>query len=328
MTNITMRDMLQAGVHFGHRTRYWNPKMASYIFGERQGIHIINLEKTLPLFQQAVKAVANLAAKRGRILFVGTKFTAQEIMKEEAMRCGMPYVNYRWLGGMLTNYKTIRNSIKKLKELEALSAKVNGENSAFEGLTKKEILTLQRQQEKLERSIGGIKDMGGPPEAIFIIDVGHENIALTEARRLGIPVIGVVDTNNSPDGVDYVIPGNDDAVSAIRLYAKSIADAILEARKSLRIEKAEAKEEKVAAKKADTSRKVVTKKVTKVKKAAESNVDEGIAIVEEVEEKPAAKAKAAAGKKPAAKAKKAPATAKAAGAKKEAETAASEEDEG
>jgi small subunit ribosomal protein S2 len=288
MTDITMRDMLKAGVHFGHRTRYWNPKMAPYIFGERQGVHIINLEITLPLFKDAVKAVADLAAKRGRILFVGTKFTAQEIISEEATRCGMPYVDYRWLGGMLTNYKTIRKSIERLKNLEAMGSQ-NGSENGFEGFTKKEILTFQRQKEKLERSIGGIKEMGGPPEALFIIDVGHEKIALTEAKRLGIPIIAVVDSNNSPDDVDYIIPGNDDSVSAIRLYARAMADAIIEARKSIRIEKTEAKEEK-GAKKAAAGRKVVTKKVTKVKKAAEpvlANVDEGIAIVEEVEKKPA-----------------------------------------
>ena len=224
---VSMRDMLKAGVHFGHQTRYWNPKMESYIYGSRNKIHIINLEKTLPLLQDAYNFISKTASNKGKILFVGTKTAARDIMREEADRCRMPYVNHRWLGGMLTNYKTIRLSIKRLKELEAMFEKNN-----FGRLVKKEILELTREKNKLERSLGGIKNMGGLPDALFIVDVGHENIAITEANRLGIPVVGIVDTNHSPDGVNYVIPGNDDSVRAISLYAKCFADAILEARAS------------------------------------------------------------------------------------------------
>lgn len=224
---VSMRDMLKAGVHFGHQTRYWNPKMADFIYGARSKIHIINLEKTLPLLQDAFNFVGNIASKKGKILFVGTKTAAQDIIKEEAIRCRMPYVNHRWLGGMLTNYKTIRQSIRRLKELEAMFDK-----NSFGRLVKKEILQLTREKEKLERSLGGIKNMGGLPDALFIVDVGHEKIAIAEANRLGIPVIGVVDSNNSPAGVSYVIPGNDDSVRAIQLYTKCMADAILDARAS------------------------------------------------------------------------------------------------
>ncbi len=227
MTDVTMRQMLEAGVHFGHQTRFWNPKMAPYIFGERNKIHIINLEKTLPLFEDAMNFLGALAAKKGTILFVGTKRAAQDIVQEEAERCGMPYVNHRWLGGMLTNYQTVKKSIKRLKDLEAMEAE-----GGFEGLNKKEVLQLTRERAKLERSLGGIKDMNGLPDALFVIDTGHEKIAVQEAKKLGIPVVGVVDTNNDPDPIDYVIPGNDDAIRAITLYAQSAAKAILEGRAS------------------------------------------------------------------------------------------------
>jgi len=225
MSLVSMRDMLKAGVHFGHQTCHWNPKMGTYIFGARSKIHIINLEKTLPMMRDALNFMGSMASKKGKILFVGTKPAAQEIIKEEALRCGMPYVNHRWLGGMLTNYKTIRQSIKRLKELELMF-----EKNSFGRLNKKEILNLTRDREKLERSLGGIKNMGGLPDALFVIDVGHEKIAIAEANRLGIPVIGIVDTNNSPEGVSYVIPGNDDSIRSIRLYAQSFADCILDAR--------------------------------------------------------------------------------------------------
>ncbi len=217
--------MLEAGVHFGHQTRYWNPKMAEFIFGDRNKIHIVNLEKTLPLFEEAQKYVRTLAANKGRILFVGTKRQAREIVKEEAQRAGCAYVNHRWLGGMLTNYKTVKQSIKRLKDYEAML-----EDGSMEKFGKKEALGYKRELEKLERSIGGIKEMGGLPDAIFIIDVGHESGAVVEAKKLGIPLIGVVDTNNSPEGIAYVIPGNDDLSRAIRLYARGMADAVLEGR--------------------------------------------------------------------------------------------------
>jgi len=223
MSSVTMRQMLEAGVHFGHQTRYWNPQMAPYIFGDRNKIHIINLESSLPLFNDAMNVVSKIAAKRGNILFVGTKRSASNLIKEEATRCGMPYVNHRWLGGMLTNFKTVKQSIKRLKELEAQS-----KDGHFDKLNKKEALMCSRELVKLERSLGGIKDMRGMPDAIFVVDVGHENIAVLEANKLGIPVIGVVDTNNSPKGIDYVIPGNDDAMRAIKLYVTSLADAVLE----------------------------------------------------------------------------------------------------
>ncbi|MDA8259795.1 MAG: 30S ribosomal protein S2 [Betaproteobacteria bacterium] len=221
--STTMRQMLEAGVHFGHQTRFWNPKMAPYIFGHRNKIHIINLEKTLTKYQEAMAFVRKMAAKKGTILFVSTKRQAREIIAEEAQRCGMPYVDDRWLGGMMTNFKTLKLSVKRLKDLETATSEGN-----FEKLSKKEALTLQREMDKLRKSIGGIKDMGGLPDAIFIIDVGYHKIAITEAGKLGIPVIGVVDTNHSPEGVSYVIPGNDDSSGAIRLYARGVADAILE----------------------------------------------------------------------------------------------------
>jgi small subunit ribosomal protein S2 len=223
--SVTMRQMLEAGVHFGHQTRYWNPKMAPYIFGSRNKIHIINLEKSLPMYQEALKFVRQLTANKGQILFVGTKRQAREIVKEEAMRAGAPYVDYRWLGGMLTNFKTVKASIKRLKDMDQMLA-----DGSMERLTKKEQLTFTREREKLERSLGGIKDMGGTPDALFVIDVGFHKIAVTEARTLGIPIVGIVDSNNSLDGIDYIIPGNDDSTRAIRLYARGIADAILEGR--------------------------------------------------------------------------------------------------
>ena len=226
--SVTMRSMLEAGVHFGHQTRFWNPKMAPFIFGARNKIHIINLEKSLPMYQDALKFVRQLASNKGTILFVGTKRQAREIVMEEAQRAGMPYVDFRWLGGMLTNYKTVKGSIKRLKELEAMV-----EDGSLEKLSKKEALTYSREMTKLQRSMGGIKEMGGVPDAIFVIDVGYHKIAVTEAKKLGVPIIGVVDTNNSLDGVDYVIPGNDDSTRAIRLYARGVADAILEGKNAV-----------------------------------------------------------------------------------------------
>ncbi len=222
---VTMREMLKAGVHFGHQTRYWNPKMGKYIFGARNKIHIINLEKTLPMFNDAMSVIEKLASGKNKILFVGTKRSASKIIAEQATRCNMPYVNHRWLGGMLTNYKTIRESIKRLRDLE-----VQAEDGTFEKLTKKEALMRTRDLEKLERSIGGIKNMGGLPDAMFVVDVDHERIAIQEANKLGIPVIGIVDTNSSPDGVDYIIPGNDDAIRAVQLYLGAAADCVLRAR--------------------------------------------------------------------------------------------------
>jgi len=223
--SVTMRQMLEAGVHFGHQTRYWNPKMAPYIFGHRNKIHIINLEKTLSLYQEAVKFVRQLAANKGNILFVGTKRQAREILHEEAVRCGMPYVDHRWLGGMLTNFKTVKQSIKRLKEMEGMI-----EDGSLERLSKKEALGIQRELAKLQRSLGGIKDLPGLPDALFIIDVGYHKGAVTEALKLGIPVVAVIDTNHSPDKIAYVIPGNDDSSRAIRLYARGMADAVLEGR--------------------------------------------------------------------------------------------------
>jgi small subunit ribosomal protein S2 len=223
--STTMRQMLEAGVHFGHQTRYWNPKMAPFIFGHRNKIHIINLEQTLAMYNEAAKFVRKLASNKGTVLFVGTKRQAREIVREEAVRCGMPFVDHRWLGGMLTNFKTVKQSIKRLKEMEAQSA-----DGSVERLAKKEALHFQREREKLERSLGGIKTMDGPPDALFVIDVGYHKGAVAEAKKLGIPIVAVVDTNHSPDGIAYVIPGNDDSSRAIRLYARGIADATLEGR--------------------------------------------------------------------------------------------------
>ncbi|GAA0213704.1 MULTISPECIES: 30S ribosomal protein S2 [Methylophaga] len=236
MAKTTMRQMLEAGVHFGHQTRYWNPKMGPYIFGKRNNIHIINLEHSLPMFNDALNFVSKLASKKGRIMFVGTKRAAQDAIREDAERAGMPYVNRRWLGGMLTNFQTVRQSIKRLDAIQDMI-----ESGKTEGLKKKEVLDLAREQEKLEKSIGGIRKMGGLPDAMFVIDVEHERIAIQEAKKLGIPVIAIVDSNSNPDGVDYVIPGNDDSMRAIRLYTANIADAILEGRAS--VTTADAKEE-------------------------------------------------------------------------------------
>jgi small subunit ribosomal protein S2 len=223
--SVTMRQMLEAGVHFGHQTRYWNPKMAEYIFGQRNKIHIVNLEKTMAMYQEAIKYIRQLATNRGTILFVGTKRQARDIIAEEAQRASMPYVDHRWLGGMLTNFKTVKVSIKRLKDLETMA-----QDGTFEKMSKREALTLQREMDKLNRSLGGIKEMNALPDALFIIDVGYQKIAVTEASKLNIPIVGVVDTNHSPEGIAYVIPGNDDSSRAIRLYARGIADAILEGR--------------------------------------------------------------------------------------------------
>ena len=223
MSNVGMRDMFEAGVHFGHQARFWHPKMAPYIFGERNKIHIINLEKTVVLFDEALGFIGRLAAKRGRILFVGTKRAAQESVATEAVRCGMPFVSRRWLGGMLTNFKTVKQSIRRLKELDELI-----ESGGLDAMAKKEGLTIRRELEKLNRGLGGIKDMDGLPDALFVVDVGHERIAVAEANKLGIPVLGVVDSNNSPDGIDYVIPGNDDAIRSIKLYVQAVAEAVIQ----------------------------------------------------------------------------------------------------
>ena len=225
-----MKEMLQAGVHYGHQKKFWNPKMSDFIFGVNHGIHIINLEKTVPLFQDAINFVGKAASKNGKILFVGTKRQAQEIVAAEALRCGMPYVNNRWLGGMLTNYKTIRQSIKRLRDLEKMQ-----EEGVFERVTKKEALQNSREIEKLEKALGGIKKMGGLPDILVIIDSKEEHIAIEEAKRLGIPVVAVVDSNSNPDDIDYVIPGNDDAVKAIRFYLSQFSDAILDAKKESHI---------------------------------------------------------------------------------------------
>ncbi|THU03750.1 30S ribosomal protein S2 [Lampropedia puyangensis] len=222
--SITMREMLEAGVHFGHQTRFWNPKMAPYIFGHRNKIHIINLESTLPKFQEAQKFVRQLAANRGTVLFVGTKRQSREFVAQEAQRAGMPYVDQRWLGGMLTNFKTVKTSIKRLKDMKAQ------QEAGLEAMSKKEQLMFTREIEKLERDIGGIQDMTSLPDAIFVIDVGYHKIAISEAHKLGIPLVGVVDTNHNPEGIDYVIPGNDDSAKAVALYARGIADAVIDGR--------------------------------------------------------------------------------------------------
>ncbi len=268
MAKVTMRDMLQAGVHFGHRTRYWNPKMKPYIFGARNKIHIINLEQSLPMFNDALNYLSSIAARKGKILFVGTKRSASKIVKEEANRCEQFFVDKRWLGGMLTNYKTIRQSINRLKELEK-----QAEDGTFERLTKKEGLLLSREMTKLEASIGGIKNIGGLPDVLFVIDADHEHIAIAEARKLGIPIIAVVDSNSNPDGIDHIIPGNDDAIRAIQLYLSSAADTIIEARASMATEpavQASASDEFVE--QADKAEKPV--KVVKVKKANVAKKDD------------------------------------------------------
>ena len=286
MPNITMRQMLEAGVHFGHQTRYWDPKMAPYIFGSRGKIHIINLEKSLPLLVDSLNFIGKIASKRGSVIFVGTKRAASKSIAEEAARCGMPYVSHRWLGGMLTNFRTIRQSIKRLRQIEKME-----EDGSFARLVKKEILQLTRERDKLEKSLGGIKDMKGLPDAMFVVDVGHEDIAVKEARKLGIPVIAVVDTNCSPNGVDYVIPGNDDAIRAIRLYTQLAADAVLEGRAAVPhaeegdefVEldehgnpvKRETKPQKAKAEKAakKVAKKVVTKKAPAAPEATEAKAE-------------------------------------------------------
>jgi small subunit ribosomal protein S2 len=306
MSDVTMRRMLEAGVHFGHQTRYWNPKMAPYIFGERGKIHIINLEKTMPLFGEAMNYLGSVIANGGTILFVGTKRSAQQSIRENAERCGMPYVNHRWLGGMLTNYKTVRASIKRLKDLETMS-----EDGSFDKISKKEALMLKREMEKLERSLGGIKNMRGIPDVMFVVDVGHEKIAVSEARKLGIPVVGIVDTNNSIEGVDYIIPGNDDAIRAIKLYVESAADAVDTGKLSVAhavadssdefVELDESGESKPARKKAaprkKTTSKVSVKKKAPARKAAaddSADAEPAAAPAEVAAEAPAAGEEAAA----------------------------------
>jgi len=248
-----MKKMLEAGVHFGHRSRFWHPKMDKYIYGTRNGVHIINLEKTLPMFNDVLNFASKTAAAGGSILFVGTKRAASDIMKEEAIRCGMPYVNHRWLGGMMTNYKTIKASIKRLKDLEFLAE----ENFAQFG--KKEALMMTREMTKLERSLGGIKDLGGIPDVVFIIDIGHEKNAIAESKKLGLPIIGIVDTNHNPEGIDYVVPGNDDSIRAIGYYAREVANAVLEAKAAAGVQtKAPAIKKKAPAKKIETEAPVVT----------------------------------------------------------------------
>ncbi|MEI7840585.1 MAG: 30S ribosomal protein S2 [Methylococcaceae bacterium] len=229
MAAVTMREMLEAGVHFGHQTRYWNPKMANYLFGARSKIHIINLDKTLPLFNDAMNYLGQMSANKGTVLFVGTKKAARKVVAEQATLCGMPYVNHRWLGGMLTNFKTIKKSIARLKELEAMKA----DGSLHQRFGKKEALGMERELEKLERSLGGIKDMKGIPDVIFVLDVGYEKNAIAEAIKLGIPVVGIVDSNNSPDNIDYIIPGNDDSIRAIKLYCETAASSVLDAKNAI-----------------------------------------------------------------------------------------------
>jgi small subunit ribosomal protein S2 len=287
MITISMQQMLEAGVHFGHQKRFWNPKMAPYIFGEREKTHIINLEKTLPQFRTLLEAIANVTSKRGKVLFVGTKHAAREIIKEEATRCGMPYVDNRWLGGMLTNYKTIRQSIKRLKDLEIVLATPK----LLAGKTKKEVLNLQREKDKLATNLDGIKNMGGLPDMLFIIDVKQEKTAIQEAKRLGIAVAAIVDTNACPDELDYIVAGNDDAMRAIRFYCKTIADVIVESRRSILEEEAanaSAKAERANQKTAKAAD-VKTKKVTKKSDDAVEAVEAEAAVEASAAKKPAAK---------------------------------------
>ena len=327
MADVTMRQMLEAGVHFGHQTRYWNPKMAPFIFGERNKIHIINLEKSLPLAREAAAFVKATIADGGTILFVGTKRAAREAVRTHAIRCEMPFVCQRWLGGMLTNYKTIRQSVKRLMTLEAMA-----EDGSFDGLTKKEVLGLSREQEKLERSLGGIKKMRSLPDVMFVVDVDHEDIAIREARKLGIPVVAVVDTNCSPDGVDYIVPGNDDAMRAIELYASLIAEAVLDGKTSLpevalgedefvELDE-EGKPKKTRAKKKAAKKPAAKKKAAKktasrkapAKKADDKKAEEKVeakADDKKAEDKVEAKAEEKAEKKSEAKKEKEPAEAKA-----------------
>ena len=339
MANVSMRDLLKAGAHFGHQTRYWNPRMAPFIFGARNKIHIIDLELTVPALDKAVAIVRGMAQNKNKVLFVGTKRAAAKIVKEQAERAGQPFVNHRWLGGMLTNWKTIRQSIKRLRELEAKMG-----DGTLEKISKKEALDLSRQLEKLDRSIGGIKDMGGLPDAVFVVDVNHEKIAIQEANKLGIPVIGIVDTNSDPDGVDIVIPGNDDAIRAIELYSSAIADACIEGAaeslgKSDYVEVAEDVPEdapaiEVTEKKA-APKKVVPKKAVPEEATAEDVPVEEVSAVEDTpEDTPASKApakkapvkKATAKKTPAKKAPAKKAPAKKAVPKKAAQTEAVAED--
>lgn len=261
---LTIKQLLEAGVHFGHRSCFWNPKMAPYIFCTRNRVHVIDLDKTLTMYQEACNFLGSVASKRGRILFVGTKQSARSLVKEAAVRCEMPYVDYRWLGGMLTNYKTIRRSLKRLQELENLR-----DSATFNRLTKRESLGVVREITKLEKSLGGIRNMGGIPDAIFILDVGYENIAVAEANKLQVPIVGIVDTNNSPDGIDYVIPGNDDSLRAIKLYLNGIADAIIEARKNLPPEevKPEVEDERTARKRVLHGKRIFKKKSTAEEKS-------------------------------------------------------------
>jgi small subunit ribosomal protein S2 len=292
-TQVSMRELLQAGAHFGHQTRYWNPKMDQYIFGARNKIHIINLEHTVPAFNEALALVTRLAGNKNKILFVGTKRAAGKIIKEQAERAGMPHVSHRWLGGMLTNYKTIRASIKRLRDLQAEQA-----DGTFDKLTKKEALMRTRMMDKLERSIGGIKDMGGLPDALFVVDVDHERIAITEANKLGIPVIGIVDTNSNPDGVDYIIPGNDDAIRAIKLYVSAVADACISAKVEAG-EMAAANNEFVEEAVADASAEAATEEAPAT---AETQVAEEAPVAEDapvVEEAPVAEAAATESEEPA-----------------------------
>ncbi|CAC9600469.1 SSU ribosomal protein S2p (SAe) [uncultured Gammaproteobacteria bacterium] len=296
MAKATMKKMLEAGVHFGHRSRFWHPKMERYIYGVRNGVHIINLEKTLPMFNDVLNFASKTVANGGSILFVGTKRAASDIVKEEAIRCGMPYVNHRWLGGMMTNYKTIKASIKRLKDLEFLAE----EN--FSQFGKKEALMMTREMEKLERSLGGIKDLGGIPDVVFVIDIGHEKNAVKEAQKLHLPIIGIVDTNYNPEGIDYVVPGNDDSIRAVSFYAREIANAVLEAKasapikatakKAVSIKKAVAKEpiaKEPAVKESVTKESVTKESVTKEPTVEESTVKESVTqkTKADKEEKPA-----------------------------------------
>lgn len=298
MSNITMREMLEAGVHFGHQTRFWNPKMAPYIFGERNKIHIINLEKSLPMCNDASSYLGKIAAQKGKILFVGTKRAARDAVEKAAQSCGMPYVNHRWLGGMLTNFRTVRQSIRRLKELEEME-----EKNSYDVKNKKEILNLQREQEKLVKTLGGIKEMGGLPDALFVIDVGYEKIAVQEATKLGIPVVGVVDTNNSPKDIEYIVPGNDDSMRAIALYLRVAADAINDGKATIATGAADdelielVEEEPVV-----TSEKKGAPKKVSITKKAEVSADSETAVDEaEAESDEAAEAKKAAPKKAATK---------------------------
>lgn len=275
MSKVSMKDMLQAGVHFGHQTRFWNPKMSEYIFGSRNKVHVINLENTVPAFNEALDILRAEAAKGNQILFVGTKRAAHKIIKEQAERCAMPYVSHRWLGGMLTNYKTIRASIRRYRELETQES-----DGTFEKLTKKEVLMRTRMKDKLENSIGGIKDMNGLPDILFVVDVDHERIAINEANKLGIRVVGIVDTNSDPDGVDYVIPGNDDSIRAIKLYTSSVADAVLEGK--AQATPITSKDEFVEVAEEDTKAKVAPKPVAVDAVAETPAAEDAAPVVEDV----------------------------------------------